>query len=154
LKTNDIAKIGLLGFLPILLGGFIYLISRPKTILLFDWIKTIQLEKETDEIREFFSSFHFSEWIRFNLPDLLWVFSFTYVMLIIWKGVESKTKVFYYILPLFIGIASELLQYFNQNLGTFDIKDIIFYSFGFLLGIIIFKTTNQSNNEKQITTPI
>ena len=154
LKKNRISKLILLGFLPILIGGFIYLISRPKTILLFEWIKLMQLETEANVVRKFFSSYVLSEWTKFNLPDLLWVFSFTSVILIIWKDVKSKIKILYCVTPLFIGITSEVIQYFDKSFGTFDFKDIIFYFIGFILSIIIFKTINQSKNEKQITTLI
>lgn len=110
------------------------------------------MEIESDAIRKFFSDYQISDWIRFNLPDLLWVFGFTSVMLIIWKGVQSKIKLLYIILPLFIGVASELLQYFNPNFGTFDLSDIFFYTFGSLTSILTLKTINQY--EKQITTSI
>jgi hypothetical protein len=149
---NDIAKIGLFGFLPIIVGGFIYLISRQKTILLFDWIKLIKMDNESNTIREFFAKYYLPEWFKFNLPDLLWVFGFTSVMLIIWESVQSKIKFFYIILPLFIGVASELLQYFIPNFGTFDLTDILFYTIGSLTSILILKTINQSKYEKQITT--
>tara|TARA_R110002033_G_scaffold83225_3_gene134173 strand:- start:169 stop:600 length:432 start_codon:yes stop_codon:yes gene_type:complete len=143
-----------MGFLPILFGGFIYLITRPKTIYLFEWIKSIDMENETDTIRQYFSEYQLSEWIKYNLPDLLWVFGFTSVMLIIWKGISSKIKIAYVILPLFIGVASEILQYYNPKFGTFDFKDIVFYIIGFISSILILKTINQLKNEKQITTPI
>lgn len=154
MKKTDITKIGVLGFLPIIISGFIYLISRPKTILLFDWIKNLQMEKESEKFREFFSVYQLPDWIRFNLPDLLWVFGFTSVMIIIWKSVQSKIKLFYIILPLLIGVASELLQYFIPDFGTFDSIDILFYLLGSLTSILILKTINQSKYEKQVTTSI
>ena len=154
MKKNDIAKIGLFGFLPIIIGGFIYLISRQKTILLFDWIEFIKIDNESDVIREFFTHYYIPGWIKFNLPDLLWVFGFTSVMLIIWKNVNSRIRYVYIILPLCIGVLSEILQFYIPNLGTFDFTDILFYIFGSLTSAFILKTINQSKYEKQITTPI
>lgn len=142
MKKNDIAKIGLFGFLPIIIGGFIYLISRPKTILLFDWIKFIKMDNESNAIREFFINYYLPEWIKFNLPDLLWVFGFTSVMLIIWKNVKSRIKYVYITLPLFIGVTSELLQFFLPNFGTFDLTDILFYTIGSMTSALILKTIN------------
>jgi len=110
------------------------------------------MENRTNSIREFFSEYEIAEWIKFNLPDLLWVFGFTSVMLIIWNGIRSRIKIFYILLPVFIGLTSEFTQYFYPTFGTFDPKDLVFYSMGFLLSIIILKTINQSKNEKQITT--
>ena len=48
MTKNDIKNIGTLGFTPIIFGGFIYLISRPKTIFIFDWIRIIKLENESN----------------------------------------------------------------------------------------------------------
>jgi len=150
---NDIAKIGLFGFLPILVGGFIYVISRTETILFFNWTKAVRIENGIKAIREFFKNYKLSEWIKFNLPDLLWVFGFTSVMIIIWRSYKSKTKIFYIALPFLIGISSELIQFYNPKYGTFDFYDIVCYMLGSIMSIIILKNLNQPNNEKQITTP-
>jgi hypothetical protein len=139
LTKNDIKNIGILGFTPIIFGGFIYLISRPKTIFLFDWIRIIKLENASNTIRIFFAEYEFPNWVKYNLPDLLWVFAFTSVMLIIWKGIDTKFKNVYVFSPLFIGIISEFLQYFNPKFGTFDIMDIVFYSLGSIISISILK---------------
>lgn len=149
---NDITKIGLFGFLPILFGGFIYVISRTETILFFNWTKSAGIESGIKTIREFFKNHQVSEWVKFNLPDLLWVFGFTSVMIIIWEGYKSRTKIFYISTPFFIGIASELIQFYKHEYGTFDINDIVCYMLGTIMSIIIITTINQSNNEKQITT--
>ncbi|WP_323787896.1 hypothetical protein [Psychroserpens sp.] len=154
MKTNYIIKIGLFGFLPIFIGGFIYIINRTETILFFNWIKAVQMENGIKYIRDLFGNYHLSEWIKFNLPDLLWVFGFTSVMLIIWKEIQSQVKMLYIILPLVIAETSEIVQYFIPTFGTFDFKDIIFYSIGWILSILILKTINQLKNEKQITTSI
>lgn len=139
LTKNDIKNIVILGFTPMIFGGFIYLISRPKTIFIFDWIRIIKLENASNTIRIFFAEYEFPNWVKYNLPDLLWVFSFTSVMLIIWKGIDTKFKNVYVFLPLFIGIISEFLQYFNPKFGTFDIMDIVFYSLGSIISISILK---------------
>jgi hypothetical protein len=154
LTKNDIKNIGILGFTPIVFGAFIYLISRPKTILLFEWIRIIKLEKLSNKIREFFTEYNFPNWVKYNLPDLLWVFGFTSVMLIIWNGIETRFKSIYIFIPLFIGVMSEFLQYFNPKFGTFDLLDIIFYSLGSVTSILILKTINKRSYEKQIATSI
>lgn len=154
MTKNDIKNIGILGITPIVFGAFIYLISRPKTILLFEWIRIIKLETLSNKIREFFTEYYLPNWVKYNLPDLLWVFGFTSVMLIIWNGIEARFKSFYIFLPLFIGVMSEILQYFNPKYGTFDLLDIIFYSLGSITSILILKTINKSSYEKQIATSI
>lgn len=151
---NEIAKIGLFGFIPILFGGLIYVVSRAETILFFNCTKAIGIENEIKAIRGFFKDHQLSEWFKFNLPDLLWVFGFTSVMIVIWKNYKSKIKVFYIVLPLLIGISSELIQFYNPIYGTFDFNDIVCYILGTIMSIIILKTINQPKNEKQITTSI
>lgn len=112
------------------------------------------MENLSNEIRSFFVPYYFPDWIRFNLPDLLWVFGFTSVMLIIWKDAASNIKCFYIVLPLIIGIGSEILQCLIPNFGTYDSIDILFYTIGSLASILILKTINQSNYEKQNTSSI
>ena len=100
------------------------------------------MESQSYAIRNLFSDYQLSDWIKFNLPDLLWVFGFTSVMLIIWKDVQSKIKIFYIILPMFIGVVSELVQYINPNFGTFDASDISFYTLGSLTSILMSQSLN------------
>lgn len=78
------------------------------------------------------------QWIIFNLPDGLFVFSYTTLMLGIWH--RNKYQ-YYWILFLPIAlIIVEFSQLFKILKGTFDFLDIIFYTlFTTLTFLIKFK---------------
>ena len=140
--------------LPISIGGLIYIISRPKTLKLFRWVKNLNLDNWTNNIRKEFIHVEFPYWIKYNLPDFLWVFSFTSLMLIIWNKGLFKENIFYIIFPTLVGVLSELGQLLNTISGTFDYMDILFYLLGGLLSLSIFINSKSNKIEKTNTSLI
>jgi VanZ family protein len=154
LTKREVLRILILGFSPLLIGGIIYIGYRPKTILLFDWIEAIGARNIINNVRNLLLNYDLFDWIKFNLPDYLWVFGFTSGMLILWSEKKSRIKSLYILLPVFMGISSEFLQYFIHSLGTYDVYDVLFYLSGAISSIIISRIINSINNEKQTNTPI
>jgi len=138
--------------LPIFIGGLIYIVSRSKSLKMFDWFEKINLSNEVRIIRDYFSNVELPNWIIYNLPDFLWVFSFTSLLFIIWNKKIEKENVFYLLFPMGIGVLSEFGQLFSIINGTFDKVDIIFYVFGGLSSIYIISKVNINNYEKTVTT--
>lgn len=123
---------------PIIVGGIIYIIFRPTTLLMFSWFDLFKL---TDIIFFLRSKFHgvsiyLFSWIIYSLPNGLWSYSLTYIMLAIWKNSEKKYKFIWYITSLILGIGGEFLQYFKVINGVFEMNDIFFYIIGFLFAFI------------------
>lgn len=137
--------------LPILMGGFIYIISRSKSLKMFTWFEQINLLNEVELIRNQFSSYQLPNWIIYNLPDLLWVFSFTSLLFIIWNMKINRENITYLVIPMGLGIISEFGQLFSILNGTFDKMDLFFYLFGGLTSIFILRKFKTRNNEKTIT---
>jgi hypothetical protein len=137
--------------LPIIIGGLIYIVSRSKSLKMFDWFEKINLSNEIGIIRDYFSSVQLPNWIIYNLPDLLWVFSFTSLLFIIWNKRIEKENILYLLFPMGIGVLSEFGQLFSIINGTFDIMDVIFYVFGGLSSILIINKFKINNYEKTIT---
>ena len=77
------------------------------------------------------------QWVRYNLPDGLWMFAFTWTILWIWGFKRNSSLYFYYLLSLGIGIAIELLQKNNTLPGTYDFLDLIFILIGGLVPIVV-----------------
>ena len=78
-------------------------------------------------------------WVRFSLPDGLWLFSFISLILITWKNEINSSNLFWLIgLPI-IALLSEIGQSISIVPGTFDWIDIAMYLFGFMLPFIINK---------------
>jgi len=138
--------------LPIFIGGLIYIVSRSKSLKMFNWFEKINLSNEVRIIRDYFSNIELPNWIIYNLPDFLWVFSFTSLLFIIWNKKIEKENVFYILFPMGIGVLSEFGQLFSIINGTFDKVDIIFYVFGGLSSIYIISKFKINNYEKTVTT--
>ncbi|HRB97506.1 MAG TPA: hypothetical protein PKY67_07330 [Nitrosomonas sp.] len=74
------------------------------------------------------------DWIKYNLPDGLWVYSLTSLMIIIWKSYTLKSLI-WICSGLLIAIISEFCQYIGVFPGTYDSIDIIFYLLAFGLAV-------------------
>lgn len=77
-------------------------------------------------------------WVKYNLVDGLWVFSFSIFLLYIW-GQEKKSlmKTFWLLTPMLSAIGFEFSQ-FVFSWGTFDVLDIIWYCLGYSFSFLIF----------------
>jgi hypothetical protein len=128
MTTETIMKLKIfIGTLPVFLGGLIYLTYRANTLLMFDWFKFIGL---TDLI--FFlrtdnqlQNLSIPNWITFSLPDALWLFSFTYIILLIWDFKITRQSVLWIFLAPIVGLFSEIGQLVGIIPGTFDKVDLI-----------------------------
>ena len=138
---NRIYYIVLNVFLPVFFGGIIYVLFRDKDIIFFEWLDYVGLSNYVLEIRNFFNpkDIIVSNFLTHNLPDGLWVYSFTSCMLLIWGRNNSMTNSKYIIIPLLISCLSELGQLFNFIAGTFDFLDLVFYLFFTYLANINYK---------------
>ncbi|MFV0530474.1 MAG: hypothetical protein ACK5MD_03455 [Flavobacteriales bacterium] len=73
-------------------------------------------------------SFNFSDFLIYNLPQGLWVFSTTLIS----KNLYVK-KFNLAFSPLIFSFYIEIIQYFHFTNGTFDYWDLITALFGFLI---------------------
>ena len=133
LSTNLPSKVNLkiaLALLAIIIGGHIYIIYRPDSLLMFSWFHLLGLDKYVELARHAFSELYVADWVVYNLPTGLWLLSYMLIIDAVW-GNERKDfacKVFLYSLPC-IAVASEFLQLFQLLPGTFDFADILSYLF-------------------------
>ena len=140
LRTNFLNKITdtiIFVLTPITLGITIYWTSRTKNINIYHWIEARYIPEPPVLLSEIIESS--PQWFIYNLPDLLWVFSFTSFLLIIWNKKISKKNCYYIIFPLIFAIIHEISQYFSIIDGTFDPIDLIFYLFGSFTSILLLK---------------
>lgn len=126
MKKKTVIDIILLVVLPVFLGGIIYIVFRSEKLIMFKWFETFGLNELINILRQN-SVYNLPDWIKYNLPDALWLFSLTSILIIIWKREINKTNFIYVLLPLIIGICWEFGQYLGIIQGTFDIKDLVFY---------------------------
>lgn len=105
--------------IPLLIGAVIYVLSRERSIY---FLRILPL---------YFEKISLPDWVRFNLPDGLWAFSFSSLISIVWKNSSQKS---YYLWFIIISILSLLLEILY---GTFDSKDIMFVLAGLLIPVLI-----------------
>ena len=120
-----------------LIGSIIYIVFRDKNLLMFKWFDILGLSNQINYIRLSFSETTIPNYILFNYPDGVWIYSFVSLMLILWKKIKSNFKYFWYFIAPILGIFAEIGQYINWVPGTFDFFDLIFFLLGSFLPFIL-----------------
>ena len=114
-------------FFPLVLGGLIYLYTRDIDILYFTkWFGAIIVPK-----------IFLPTWVRFNLPDFLWLYSFTSAYFIAYKNEQLLRGRFWKAIIPIIAFASEFMQSYNIIPGTYDDLDLMAYATAFIAVTII-----------------
>lgn len=125
-----------ISFMTLILGGLIYIGCRDKSLLMFNWFEQLGIIGEIDSFRGFVNSEGVYGWVKYSLPDGLWLFSYMFLIDTIWNDSKSLCSyIFIYALPLF-ALLSEMLQYWGIFPGVFDWIDVASYTFA----IILYKT--------------
>ncbi len=122
--------------LALVTGGFIYILLRPVEPVFFSWIRTIGLESllaaargQPDPPRGL------SSWMVYSLPNGLWAFAYTFLMISLWRSSRSVVKYIWYLsIPLLV-FGFEILQLSGIR-GTFCWNDILLGALGILTGVI------------------
>jgi hypothetical protein len=103
---------------------------------MFDWFNAIGIGNEIDGLRRLFEREGIYGWVKYSLPDGLWIFSYMFLVDAIWNGSKSISSfIFIYSLPFF-ALLSEFLQHFGLLPGVFDWIDVASYLFAILLFVI------------------
>lgn len=125
---------------PLILGGILYLLFRPMTIIPFSLTGQHKFQESIEVLRNssLVIPMRIPPWVIYNLPDGLWSFAFTTAMLQHWKNKIDSVSIFWIVLTPVVGISIECFQKLNLIKGTFDIADIISVLIGFFLSISIF----------------
>ena len=135
---KKIVQVGLI-VISIVVGAFIYVCFRSANLLMFKWFSYLKFDYAVVQLRSRFNKLIIlPEWALYSLPDCLWIFSFTTLILFIWGNTITKKNIYWIsFIPLF-AIISELFQLINIIRGTFDVNDILAYIIGFGMSIFIF----------------
>lgn len=127
MKRSRINNI-LIVILPLIIGCVLYLFFRAENLILFKWIDYLGLSNYINEIRNLslIKNITLPNWIVYNLPDGLWIFSLTYLVIYLWDFKINKHSILWIISAPIIGISTEFFQLAKSFSGTFDIIDLIF----------------------------
>jgi hypothetical protein len=108
---------------PITVGGLIYLRWRNTNLLMFRWFRVLGLETFIDWIRT--GAGETSGWLAYSLPDGLWVYALTALMILLWRDARSPMKYLWLSLGVLLGAGSELGQLAGVVPGSFDVIDLL-----------------------------
>ena len=122
--------------LSLLAGGTIYIMARPRNLLLF-WIADKGgLGTLLDILRSSCPMAKCPEWLVYSLPGGLWALSYILITDMLAYRLSVLPKVLLAgVIPM-VGLLSELLQWMGWMPGTFDMTDILFYISPYLLYIL------------------
>lgn len=138
--------------LPLVIGIAIYWLARPRAINIFNWFKAVYPSVLIN--KPYLSVSNIPDWLLYNSPDFLWIFSFTSLLLIIWNKKITRKNTFYLLIPCIFAILHEFGQLFSLVDGTFDKVDLLFYLLGYFSSILLLKNSKKqkTNHEKNIET--
>jgi hypothetical protein len=125
--------------LSIILGGFIYIMFRTDSLVMFGWFEQLGISEYIHDLRGN-GNISYTGAIRTfinTVPGGLWTFSYSVFLLLIWNMEINSRNVFYFIFIPVAAIASEIFQLTGIISGTFDYLDIISYMSGAMLPLLI-----------------
>ena len=127
------------GLIFLLIGSYLYLKFRSKTLLMFKWAKNLGLDFIVSSIRGSFESLNSDrmKYIIFSAPYGLWVISFCCFIGAIWHKDSSFSAIILRLIVPVIAVSSELLQFVGFLPGTFDINDLLVLIVSTIIGLTI-----------------
>jgi hypothetical protein len=119
--------------LPTLAGGILYLGWRTRGLLLWDWAASAGIEDGLGALRAgLLATFPAPpEWVRFSLPDALWVYGLTFSVARLQRESSLAWKIGWLSIPALFGPGAELLQAVALLPGTFDPLDLLLTALAF-----------------------
>ena len=128
-------------FFPLIVGGLIYLLWRPKSLLMFEWANVLGLSSLLDFFRYELSGYGkgFPEWVHFSLPNALWVNACTSFYMVVWYKPSSKYWMFFSSIGILLALLTEFLQLVKIVPGTFCLTDLLSSIIFWLLSILLIK---------------
>lgn len=129
-----------LAIVALTVGGGIYILYRPETLLMFRWTDALHLNRFVENIRQLMSIYTPSDFIKYSLPDGLWSIAYFLIMLSIWGKIGKESVAWLCLMPIF-ALVSEFMQLTPLIPGRFDVLDVVCYSVPLimLIAIIIIK---------------
>ena len=130
------------------IGTVIYLLYRPPSLLVFDWVELSGTQELVFSIREsaFVQNWQPADWVVYSLPDMLWVVAFGHGIFATLAGAGIGKRGYMAVAAVIGGTAliSEIGQALDLVPGTFDWWDIVFYSAAILW--LLFIATLEANS--------
>jgi len=111
-------------FLLLCLGGIVYLLWRPDSLLMFRWAEQLGCLDGIDAARDRASGVFRIGWTLHSLPHGTWTFSGTSLMGLVWRTSPSWSAGFWIALIPAFSIFGEFGQFAGFVPGCFDVLDL------------------------------
>jgi hypothetical protein len=131
---NILKRLLIFSFLPILIGGLIYIGFRVDTLLMFRWFEYLNIINLVNIYRDFVANIYLPEFFVYSLPNGLWAFSFIMFISIM---TTEKIKSFLILFCILITIGFEIFQNFEIVPGTFCLVDFLTNTFFVGLSLVL-----------------
>ncbi len=122
-----------------LVEGMLYLTFRSTELNMFrlyehagPWVVSL---------RSWGDTFNLPEWVRFSLPDGLWLLSYLLLVDAIWNGFNKVSAIWYLIIPG-VAFGSEIAQMLWGFTGTYDVMDLVCYAAAVVVMVVIINLKN------------
>lgn len=115
-------------WLPLVVGGLLYLLARPTGIRLFAWLEAAGLGASVGFARDvaYPIAVWLPAWLRFSLPNALWVYAFAWLLSYVWAHRPTRESVPWLLVAPGLAIGWEVGQLTGLVPGTFDVLDLAF----------------------------
>ena len=124
----------------LLAGGYIYVAFRTEKLAMFNWFSFLHLDCIVNRIREVSSNINLPNFIKFCLPNGLWISSY----ILATDALVEKNRLFWVLCLPVIAILFEFLQIIHIIPGTFDMGDLICL----LIPVLLYLLNHFTHNEK------
>lgn len=133
--------------MPLFIGVLIYIFFRTTELKMCKWFSLIGIKDYIITTKIFFLDVksYLPNWIIFSLPDGLWTYSFSAMLYYSWDEIFLKYRILL-IFPFCCLFILEIIQYKNENFGTFDFADLIV---SFIMNMLLIKNLKLNNYEKK-----
>lgn len=139
----------LFSIIPVFISGLIYVFSRPESLVVFKWLDFFGFIEIATAGRKFFSLNEIlPDWIIYNTPALIWSFSFSMVLGVIWNYDLRIRNILFFMVPAILGAISEILQKMAIIPGVYDGIDLSLYFIGSLVSIPLLRYCYLTSNNK------
>jgi len=138
--SNTISRIRVIlgSTVTLMVGGLIYLLFRPAEASFLTWFGIAGSDNWLTLIREKSLSLTYllPPWLVYSLPNGLWAYAYSLIMLSIWKGSSSYMRYVWFLSIPVLVFGFELLQLAGYLQGTFCLFDLTWGALGISVGYL------------------
>ncbi len=114
---------------PLVSGGAIYLLYRETDLRVFQWADFMGIAAAVEWGRQLVGSIRPPNLVIYSLPGALWLYAFTSLMALVWRGSsEFRPRILWMLVPACVAAGSEGVQWLGLTDGTFDLGDVGLYT--------------------------